>query len=440
MSLIRKPIKIVTIGGGSSYTPELIEGFINRYDKLPVKELWLTDIEAGKEKLDIITNLSRRMVEKAGLPMKIFSTLNRREALEGADFVTTQIRVGLLEARIKDERIPISFGFIGQETNGAGGMFKGLRTIPVILDIVKDIQELCPDAWMLNFTNPAGMVSEAIVKYTNFKKSIGLCNVPIGTANRFAKLLDVDLSRVRMEIQGSNHFFFVTDVYLDGVSVFAEVMDRYLNSTDDTIVRNISGIPFSENLIRGINAIPCVYLNYYFFQREQIEKQLKEYAEGNVRGEVVKRVEDELFELYKDENLKIKPPQLEQRGGALYSDAACNLISSIYNDTGDIQYVNIKNNGTVSNLPNDCVVEAASVITKSGPKPIALGELRPEFGGYIQHIKNFEGLVVKAAVEGSRRDAIAALNINPLIGSDDLANKVFDALLDAHRVYLPQKF
>ena len=435
-----KPIKVVTIGGGSSYTPELIEGFINRYDKLPIKELWLVDIEEGKTKLDIITNLSKRMVEKAGVPMKIISTLNRREALAGADFVTTQMRVGLLDARIKDERIPISFGLIGQETNGAGGMFKGLRTIPVILDIVKDIQELCPDAWLINFTNPAGMVSEAIARYTNFTKSVGLCNIPITTASRFAKLLGVDLSRVRMEIQGSNHFFFVTDVFLDGTSVFAEVLDKYINSTDDTIVRNISGLPFSENLLRGLNAIPCVYLNYYFFQKEQVQKQLKEYEEGNVRGEVVKRLEDELFELYKDESLNIKPPQLEKRGGALYSDAACNLIASIYNDTGDIQYVNIKNNGTISNLPNDCVVEAASVITKSGPKPIALGELKPEFGGYVQHIKTFEWLAVKAAVEGKRDNAIAALNVNPLIGSDDLANKVFDALYEAHKEYLPQTF
>ena len=435
-----KGLKIVTLGGGSSYTPELVEGFILRKDKLPVKELWLVDIEDGKEKLEIVTALSRRMVEKAGADMKIHSTLSRREALKDADFVTTQMRIGMLEARIKDERIPLSMGLIGQETNGAGGMFKALRTIPVILDVVKDIQELCPDAWMLNFTNPAGMVSEAITRYTDFKKSIGLCNVPIGIANAIAQLLEVDLSRVRMEIQGSNHFIFVTNVFLDGASVFGRVLDGWINDEKEIKMRNIHGMKFSREFIRGIGAIPCPYHNYYFFQKEQLEHMTKEYEEGKCRGEVVKKVEEELFELYKDPDLSLKPKQLEQRGGALYSDAACNLISSIYNNTGDIQYVNVLNNGTISDLPDDCGVEAACVITKDGAKPLALGKLKPEFAGLVQHLKTFERLAVKAAVEGKRADAITALNMNPLIGSDNLANKVFDALYEAHKDYLPQKF
>ena len=437
---MKQHLKVVTLGGGSSYTPELVEGLILRKDKLPIKELWLVDIEEGKEKLDIVTALSRRMAEEAGADIKIHSTLNRREALKDADFVTTQMRIGMLDARIKDERIPLSFGLIGQETNGAGGMFKALRTIPVILDVVKDMQELCPDAWMLNFTNPAGMVSEAISRYTDFKKSIGLCNVPIGMANLAAKLLDVDLSRIRLEIQGTNHFFFITNVYLDGASVFDKVVDAYLNSDKEIAMRNIHGLKFSEEFLNGLGAIPCPYHNYYFFQKEQLEIQLKEYEEGKVRGELVKQVEAELFELYKDPELKVKPTQLEKRGGALYSDAACNLISSIYNNTGDIQYVNVLNNGTVSDLPEDCVVEAACVITRDGAKPIALGKLKPEFAGLVQHIKTFERLAVKAAVEGKRADAITALNMNPLIGSDKAAHQVFDALVEAHRKYLPQKF
>lgn len=167
---MKEGIKIVTIGGGSSYTPELVEGFIKRYQELPVKELWLVDIEAGQEKLNIVGALAKRMVEKAGLPIEVYLTLDRREALKDADFVTTQFRVGLLEARAKDERIPLKYGVIGQETNGPGGLFKGLRTIPVILDIVKDMEELCPDAWLVNFTNPAGMVTEAVLRYTNLKK------------------------------------------------------------------------------------------------------------------------------------------------------------------------------------------------------------------------------------------------------------------------------
>lgn len=435
---MEKGIKIVTIGGGSSYTPELVEGFIRRYDQMPVKELWLVDVEEGQEKLDIVSKLAQRMVEKAGVPMKVIPTLDRQKALKDADFVTTQMRVGLLDARIKDERIPLSMGMIGQETNGAGGMFKALRTIPVILDIVKDMEVLCPDAWLINFTNPAGMVTEAIIRHTGFKKTIGLCNVPIGMVHGVAKLLDVEPDRVTMEIQGSNHNIFATDFFLDGKSVFEEVLQKYIDNNENATMRNIDALEYSADLIKGLNAVPCPYHNYYFFTKEQLDHQLKEYEKGAVRGEVVKGVEAELFELYKDVNLKEKPKQLEQRGGALYSDAACNLIASIYNNTGDVQYVNIANNGTFSNLDNDASIETACYITAEGPKPIAQGKIKPALNANIQTIKTFEQLVVEAAVHGDRASAIAALNINPLCPSDKLANEVFDALFEAHRDYLPQ--
>ena len=435
---MKKELKIVTIGGGSSYTPELIEGFINRYETLPITELWLVDVEKGKEKLEIITNLAKRMVEKSGLPIKVVATLDRRSALKDADFVTTQMRVGLLDARVKDERIPLSHGLIGQETNGFGGMFKALRTIPIILDIVKDMQELCPDAWLINFTNPAGMVTEAIYRYTNFKKAIGLCNVPIGMADGIAKLLEVDRSRITMEIQGSNHNIFATDIFLDGKSVFDQVMELYINNAENASMRNIKALEYSKELLKGLNAIPCPYHNYYFFTKEQLETQLEEFEKGEVRAEVVKKVEAELFELYKDVNLKVKPKQLEQRGGALYSEAACNLIDSLYNNKGDVQYVNIPNNGTITNLPNDCSIEAACFMTADGPKPTPLGDLKPAFNGLIQTIKSFESLVVQAAVEGNKELAITAMNMNPLCSSDRLAHTVFEEMLEAHKEYLPQ--
>ena len=386
-----KGIKIVTIGGGSSYTPELVEGFIKRYDKLPVRELWLVDIEEGREKLETVGALAQRMVKKAGLPMKVILSYDRREALKDADYVTTQMRVGLLDARIKDERIPLSYGMIGQETNGAAGMFKAFRTIPVILDIVKDMKELCPEAWMINFTNPAGMITEAVLRYTDFKKVIGLCNVPVNMVNGFARLLDVEPERVTMELSGLNHHIFATDVFVDGQSRLEEILEIYQHITaEDAIsMKNFSTLPFSPEFIRGLHCIPCPYHNYYFFTREQLEEELKEYQEGRVRGEVVKKVEEELFELYKDENLDVKPKQLEMRGGARYSDAACNLICSLYNNTGDIQYVNVRNNGTITNLPPDSAVEAACIITSGGPKPIAVGELKPQINGTIQTIKTW---------------------------------------------------
>lgn len=438
--IMKKGVKIVTIGGGSSYTPELVEGFIKRYDVLPVEELWLVDIEAGREKLEIVGALAQRMVHKAGLPMKVILSYDRRTALKDADFVTTQMRIGRLPARILDERIPLSHGMIGQETNGAGGMFKAFRTIPVILDIVKDMQELCPNAWMINFTNPAGMVTEAVLRYTDFKRVIGLCNVPVNMVAGIAKIMDVEEERVRMELQGVNHHIFATDVYIDGVSKMDEVVERYanVNPEDALAMKNFNALPFSPSFIRGLHAIPCPYHNYYFFTKEQLEEELEQFKEGKVRGEVVSKVETELFELYKDEHLEIKPKQLEQRGGARYSDAACNLIASIYANKGDIQYVDVHNAGTISDLPYDSAVEVACIITGDGPKPIATGELKPQIAGTVQMIKSFERLVVDAAVSGDRDLAVTALNMNPLCPSDKLANIVVDELIEAHKEYLPQ--
>ena len=433
-------MKIVTIGGGSSYTPELVEGFIKRYETLPVKELCLVDIEAGREKLETVGALAKRMVEKAGLPMKITLSYDRRSALQGANFVTTQMRIGRLPARIKDERIPISHGMIGQETNGAGGMFKAFRTIPVILDIVKDIQEICPEAWLINFTNPAGMVTEAILRYTDFKKAIGLCNVPVNMVSGFAKMLDVEEDEVTMEIQGVNHFIFATDVFVNGVSRFDELLNKYASlKEEDTIqMKNFVSLPYSSSFIKGLKAIPCPYHNYYFFTKEQLEEEQEQFQTGTVRGEVVSKTEEELFELYSHEELKEKPQQLAMRGGAKYSDAACNLIQSIYNNTGDIQYVDVRNNGAISDLPANSAVEVACRITADGPKPIATGELKLPISGYVHMMKTFERMVCEAAVTGNRDLAVTALNINPLCPSDTLANQVIDELIEAHKDYLPQ--
>ncbi|MGO1238163.1 MAG: 6-phospho-beta-glucosidase, partial [Hafnia alvei] len=221
-----KKLKVVTIGGGSSYTPELLEGFIKRYNELPITELWLVDVEAGKEKQDIIFDLCQRMVERAGVPIVMHKTLDRREAFVDADFVTTQLRVGQLKARELDERIPLSHGYLGQETNGAGGLFKGLRTIPVIFDIIKDVEEICPNAWVINFTNPAGMVTEAVFRHTKFKKFIGVCNIPVGMKMFIQDVLKLtpqdDLS---IDLFGLNHMVFIKDVIVNGESRFAELLD-----------------------------------------------------------------------------------------------------------------------------------------------------------------------------------------------------------------------
>ena len=433
---MKNGIKIVTIGGGSSYTPELVEGFIKRHKELPVKELWLVDIEEGKHKLEIVGNLAKRMVKKAGVDMEVNLTLDRREALKDADFVTTQLRVGLLDARIKDERIPLSHGVIGQETNGAGGLFKALRTVPVVLDIIKDIEELCPNAWLVNFTNPTGVISEAVFKYTNFRRYIGLCNVPIGVKNGMADILGVEKDRVEMDFAGLNHMVYALNVRLDGKDITKEAIEKFVTSS--LTMQNIKDIPLNADFVRALGVIPCPYHKYYYKHKEMLEEELEGFKDGKTRGETVKALEDDLFELYKDENLAVKPPQLEKRGGAYYSDAACNLINSIYNDKKDIQVVNTLNNGAIRDFREDSAAEMSCVITKEGPKPLSVGYLPVAVSGLVTEIKSFEILAAKAAVEGDYNAALQALCINPLIPSDDLAKTILDEMMEAHKEYLPQ--
>ena len=433
---MKNGIKIVTIGGGSSYTPELVEGFIKRHKELPVKELWLVDIEEGKHKLEIVGNIAKRMVKKAGVDMEVHLTLDRREALKDADFVTTQLRVGLLDARIKDERIPLSHGVIGQETNGAGGLFKALRTVPVVLDIIKDIEELCPNAWLVNFTNPTGVISEAVFKYTNSRRYIGLCNVPIGVKNGMADILEVEKDRVEMDFAGLNHMVYALNVRLDGKDITKEAIEKFVTSS--LTMQNIKDIPLNADFVRALGVIPCPYHKYYYKHKEMLEEELEGFKDGKTRGETVKALEDDLFELYKDENLAVKPPQLEKRGGAYYSDAACNLINSIYNDKKDIQVVNTLNNGAIRDFREDSAAEMSCVITKEGPKPLSVGYLPVAVSGLVTEIKAFEILAAKAAVEGDYNAALQALCINPLIPSDDLAKTILDEMMEAHKEYLPQ--
>jgi 6-phospho-beta-glucosidase len=437
---MKKGIKIVTIGGGSSYTPELVEGFIKRYDELPINELWLVDIPAGEEKLAIVGALAKRMVAKAGLPIDIHLTLDRREALKDADFVTTQFRVGLLDARAKDERIPLKYNVIGQETNGPGGLFKGLRTIPLILDICKEIEELCPDAWLINFTNPAGMVTEAVLRYSNIKKVVGLCNVPVGMRMGIAELLGVDSERIQVDFAGLNHMVYGLNVYLDGASILDTVIEKMADPTNAISMKNIKALSWEPDFLRSLKVIPCPYHRYYYKTNEMLEEELETAAAGGTRAQVVKQVETELFELYKDPDLSIKPPQLEKRGGAYYSDAACNLINSIYNDKRDIQPVNTRNNGAIESIPADSAVEVNCVITKDGPKPIAIGDLPVAVRGLVQQIKSFERVAAEAAVTGDYNTALLAMTINPLVPSDKIAKAILDEMLEAHEEYLPQFF
>lgn len=432
-------LKVVTIGGGSSYTPELVEGLIKRYDTLPVRDLWLVDIPEGEEKLNIVGNLAKRMVAKAGVPIDIHLTLDRREALKDADFVTTQIRVGLLKARAKDEHIPLKYGVIGQETNGPGGLFKGLRTIPVILDIAREMNELCPNAWLINFSNPAGMVTEALLRYGEFDKVIGLCNIPIGMRMRVARMLDVEAHRICIDFAGLNHMVFGLNVYLDGENVTERLLALMVGEkTPGLTAKNIPDIEWEPEFIKALGVLPCPYLKYFFQTDEMLREQQAVVKEQGTRAEVVQKLEEELFELYKNPDLDTKPPQLEKRGGAYYSDAACSLIDSIFNDRRDIQAVNVRNSGAIASIPAESAVEVNCVITRDGPKPIAVGDLPVPVRGLVQQIKSFERVAAEAAVTGDYHTALLAMTINPLVPSDAIAKRMLDEMLEAHQAYLPQ--
>lgn len=435
---MREPhLKIAVIGGGSSYTPELIEGFIKRYEELPVKDLYLVDIEAGREKLEIVGSLAKRMLEKANVPINLHLTFDRREAIRDADFVTTQMRVGLLEARGRDERIPLKYNCIGQETTGAGGFAKGLRTIPVILDICKDIEELAPNALLVNFTNPAGMVTEAVLKHSNVR-TMGLCNLPIETKMQIASLIGVDVSSIDIEMVGINHLNWTTKILVDGADRTDDILFQASGDSKFTM-QNIPGFSWSPEFIQSLGALPCGYHRYFYMKEQMLQKQLEEVKTKGTRAEIVKQVENELFELYKDPSLAVKPKQLELRGGAYYSEAALNLISSIYNNKKDCQIVNVKNNGTIPCLPDDASIEVNCVIGSEGAKPIPLTTpMNPKIRGLLQIVKAYEELAIEAAVKGDYNAALQALTIHPLVGSADLAKPMLDDILAENREFLPQ--
>ncbi|WP_256759260.1 6-phospho-beta-glucosidase [Cohnella sp. WQ 127256] len=428
-------LKIAVIGGGSSYTPEIVEGFIKNYEQLPIRELWLVDIEAGKHKLEIVGELAKRMVDKSGLPIEVHLTLERRKAIEGADFISTQMRVGLLEARKWDEHIPNKYGVIGQETTGPGGMMKALRTIPVLLDICKDIEELAPNAWLLNFTNPAGMVTEAIARHSKVK-SIGLCNAPIGLHKWLSEKYETTPDHLYTEFVGLNHLHWVTRIEVDGEDKLTELLDK----REEYSGKNVPATEWDLDFLRGLGGFPSYYLKYFYLTDVMLQDQLASLKANGTRAEVVKRVEDELFELYKDPDLQEKPKQLEQRGGAYYSEAAVNLMVSLYNDRRDIQTLNVSNGRTLDFLPEDAAIEVNCVVTGQGPIVLPVSKVPEQAKGLIHAVKTYERLTIEAAITGDRAIALQAMASHPLVPSVNVAKAMLDEMLEKNKPYLPAFF
>ena len=429
-------MKIAVIGGGSSYTPELMEGIINHKDSLPVTEVVLIDIPEGEEKVSINTAFAKRIVEKAGLPISVRYTLDRREGLKDASFVIAQIRVGGLDAREKDERIPLKYDVIGQETTGPGGFFKALRTIPVMLSICRDMEEVCKDAWLINFTNPSGIITEAILKNTKVK-CIGLCNVSINMRYDAAERLSVSPDELDCRFIGLNHLSVMNHAYYQGKD---RILDAVNVENKESVVKNIKKDEEMDAVARELGCLLSPYMQYFYTEKEALRhEKLEAIGLTGTRAAQVKEVEKNLFECYKDVNLREKPAALAKRGGARYSMAAICLIDSIYNDTNDVQVVDVFNNGIIPQLPDDVVIEVNCRIGRNGAAPLA-SDVPSSVLGLIEQVKAYEEFTIEAAITGDRNKALIALLNNPLVHDVRDAKGILNELLEAHKAYLPAFF
>jgi 6-phospho-beta-glucosidase len=419
-------LKIAVIGGGSTYTPELIEGFTRRPDRLPIDELVLLDIDP--ERLEVVGGLAQRMLDKLDWTGRLVSTGNRDAAIDGADYVLVQLRVGGQAARLVDETLPLRFGTVGQETTGAGGFAKALRTVPVVLELAEETaRRAARGAWLVDFTNPVGIVSQALLDEGH--RAIGLCNVAIGLQRMLAKRLDVAPERVELEHVGLNHLTWERAVRTDGRDRLPELLER----DGDELAAHV-GLP--AEVVRAIGAIPSYYLRYYYLTDDVIREQ----RDGRSRAQDVIDIEARLLELYRDQALAEKPALLEDRGGAYYSEAAAQLIASLHDGAGDVQVVDIRNDGALPDLPADVVVEIPARIDRDGAHPLPLAPLAPEMRGLVEEVKAFETLAVDAARSGDRRTALRALLANPLVRGRANPSDLLDALLEANRKHLPRFF
>jgi 6-phospho-beta-glucosidase len=421
-------VKVGVVGAGSTYTPELIEGFVAHQDRLPVDELALFDIDA--ERLDVVGGVSGRILRRLGWGGELVVTSDRDRALDGAGFVVNQIRVGGQEARLSDETVPLRFGCLGQETTGPGGFAKALRTVPVVLDLAEETARRgASGAWFVDFTNPVGIVTQALLDAGHH--AIGLCNVAITLQRRIASLLDVPWERVELEHVGLNHLSWERAVRVNGRDMAPDLLERLGEDLAEELE-----LPL--DLLRTLGAVPSYYLRYYYLRDEVLAEQRT--PGHRPRAEEVMAIERDLMASYRDPSLDHKPELLSGRGGAYYSEAAVRLMASLHAGTGDVQVVDVCNGGAIPDLPADAVVEVPARINRDGAEPLPLAPLQPEFLGLVEQAKAYERLAVEAAMTGSRAVALKALLTNPLVPSYGVAAPLLEAILDANRRYLPRFF
>ncbi len=426
-------MKVAVIGAGSSYTPELINGFLERVDALPLKELWLMDILPTR--LEIVGGFAQRMVRARCAPFQVFLTRDQRLAVNGASYVITQLRVGGMQARREDEYLGRRHGLIGQETTGVGGMAKALRTIPVLLNIARDMQELAPGALLVNFVNPSGLITEAITRYAPDVPVVGVCNAPITFKMGLLRHLEdqglhAAPERAELKTLGLNHLSWHRGLTVDGEELWPRILEDYLAT-----LRASPQPEWAPELIEALGMIPNYYLQYYYRTEHKIAEQQKWPPS---RAEVVMEVEADLLQQYADPECTQPPADLMKRGGAYYSTVATQLLNAHYNDLGETHVVNVRNDGAVKEWPADWVLEMPCRVDRTGIHPIPTEPLPPACFGLLAHVKAYELLAVEAAVHGDRKAAYQALLAHPLGPQADRVQAVLDDMLETNRVYLPQ--
>lgn len=427
-------LKVAVMGGGSTYTPELINGFLARLESFPLEELWLMDI--SQERLDVVGRFAQRMVEARGAPFKVHLTTNRQVAIEGASYVTTQLRVGMMEARRKDEYLGKCHGLIGQETTGIGGMAKALRTIPVILQVAQDMEKLAPGALLVNFTNPSGLVSEALFRYAPKVPAVGVCNSAIGVKMRLIKKLEQETSqtitpeRAYIKTLGLNHLTWYHGFSLDGEELWPQIIEKYIAE-----LRSSPNPEWDPQTIETLGMMPNGYLQYYYYTQKKLAAQ--EHWPPS-RAEQVQAIEEELLRQYAEPDRTEPPEGLMKRGGAYYSTVATQLLNAHYNDLGEVHVANVRQDGAVEGWPDDWVLELPCMVDRQGIHPIPIQPLPPVCFGLIAKVKAYELLTVEAAVHGDRKAAYQAMLTHPLGPSADHVQEVLNDLLETNRPYLPQ--
>ena len=427
-------MKVTIIGGGSTYTPELISGFLARADQFPLTELCLMDI--SEEKLDIVGGFARRIVAANGAPFEVTLSTNLREAVQDAVYIITQLRVGHMAARREDEYLGQRHGLIGQETTGVGGMAKALRTIPVILEVANAMRELAPGAMLVNFTNPAGLITQALSQYAPDVPIVGVCNVPITAKMMILESLEkrtglkIPPEDAQLQTLGLNHLSWHRGFIVNGEDMWSQVLENFLSE-----LKEADEPEWDTATIEALGMIPNYYLEYYYYTKYKLSIQ-QQWPTS--RAEEVIKIEKDLLRLYADPMLLAPPPELMERGGAYYSTAATQLLNAHYNNLNEVHVVNTRNNGAVAGWPDEWVLEIPSRVSRKGICPIATEALPPVCAGLISQVKSYELLTVNAAVHGDRKAAYQALLAHPLGPAADQIQVVLDDLLETNKAHLPQ--